>query len=220
MMSTQADNDAVETDAGFTLLEMVIALALLALITALLAGSMSAARRVLAVAERNTAFVTIGAAQNYLRSALAEAVPPNSVGSIEALGPAIEGSAATMQFTTTFSPAGLLGGTYRIEVQLEPVANRRGLFDLTVRQTQARSPGGDGAQPTGTSTSAVLVPNVTGATMAYFGATGDDGAEVQWQSDWTEPKRLPRLVRIDVQFATGDPRSWQRMQAPLLLAEW
>jgi len=33
------------------------------------------------------------------------------------------------------------------------------------------------------------------------------------------PDRLPRLVRIDVKFADGDPRTWFRLQVPLLLAD-
>ena len=66
---------------------------------------------------------------------------------------------------------------------------------------------------------AKLVANIVGVAVAYFGASGSDPDDLQWQTAWTVTDRLPRLVRIDVKFADGDPRTWLRLQVPLLLTE-
>jgi general secretion pathway protein J len=206
------------SDAGFTLIEMVIALALLALITALLAGSISGARQVLAVVERNTTVVTIGAVQSYMRAALVEVVPPPNGGGSEAAITPFAGSKSNVQFTTSFAAQGQVGGAYRVSFSLLPAAGST-TFDLIATQTLARDLALKGADATAPQLRSVLLGNIAGFEIGYFGAQGDNPDELQWHSVWTKLDRIPRLVRIDVRFPSGDPRIWHRLQVPLLMAD-
>ncbi len=217
MTATSAKQECDDREAGFTLIEMVVALALLALMTALLAGSMSGARRVLAVVERNTTVVSIGAVQTYIRSALASVVPPQSGDGNDAAG-AFSGSRSNLRFTTTFAAQGQVDGAYRVALSLMPSAVGTTL-DLIVTQTLVRDGDIDGVTTIAPQLRSVLIPNIAGFEIGYFGAQGEIPDEMGWHSEWTKRDRIPRLIRIDVRFLSGDPRVWHRLQVPLQMAD-
>ena len=77
-MSDRSANRPVPSEAGFTLIEIIVALALLSLIMGILAGSVKTARNVLAVIEANNTHSAIVPAQSYLRSAFAQTVSAKS----------------------------------------------------------------------------------------------------------------------------------------------
>ena len=219
MTSERVEPERASGDAGFTLLEVVVALALLALITALLAESIGGARRVLAVVERNTAANAVVAAQAYLRSALAQAIPAPNEGGSENPDFRFTGSPNTVRFTTAYAPQGQYDGVYRVEIGIERSAGAGAVFDLVVNQTLVRAALTDSQASPVVSRRSKLVSNVAAVTFAYFGDSGDDQYRLQWHNVWPVSHRLPRLVRIDVKFASGDARVWYRLQVPLQLAE-
>ncbi len=206
-------------EAGFTLVEMVVALALLALITAVLAGSISGARRVLAMIERNNVANSVVAAQNYLRATFAQALPMAAEDTAEGRVPAFAGGPANVRFATTHVPRGQFEGVYRVEIGLEPSTARDRAFDLVVTQTMIRNAPSDGAPSPVLSRRSTLVPNIQRVSFSYFGVVGDAEDQFQWQTLWSKPDRLPRLVRIDVTFDEGDPRIWLRLQVPVYLSD-
>ena len=205
-------------DEGFTLIEMIVALALLALITTLLAGSMSGARQVLGMVERNTSVVTIGAVQTYMRSALLEVVAQSAGGADDSFATPFAGNQTNIQFATTYVPQGQIGGAYSVAFKLVP-AMAGPTFDLIATQTLVRDKDAAIAGSGAPQLRSVLVANVVGIEFGFFGAQGDNADELQWHSVWTKQDRLPRLVRIDVQFPNGDPRTWHRLQVPLRMAD-
>ncbi len=211
--------DSETGEAGFTLVEMVVALALLALIMALLAGSINIARRVLATIETNNAANSVVAAQNYLRATFAQAFPLAPEDTAEGRVPSFAGGPANVRFATTHVPRGQVEGVYRVEIGLEPSTVRNRAFDLVVTQTMIRNAPSDGESSPVLSRRSTLVPNIQRVSFSYYGVVGDAEDQFQWQTFWSKPDRLPRLVRIDVTFGAGDPRIWLRLQVPLHLSD-
>lgn len=219
MMRARVNNRSEARDAGFSLIEMIVALALLSLIMALIASSVRGARRVLAVVETNATNSATIAAQNYLRAVITQAVPAQGNGAPGQSENAFSGGNDRLRFISGFSPHGLYEGIYRIDIGLVRSADRQGMFDLVVTQTLMRSASGDDAQPPPPIHRSILISNIEAMTISYFGASGEDLSKFDWQDYWSTPNRLPRVVQIKVKFARSDDRIWHPLQAPLQLAD-
>ena len=137
-MSRRAAGSCGPREAGFTLIEMIIALALLSLISAMLAGSVAGTRNVLAFIERNNAASAVLPAQGYLRSAFARTIPAKLGSGPSGRTPVLLGEPAHVRFKTFFAPRGQVEGLYDIEVGLAPATGRASGFDLVVIQTLRR----------------------------------------------------------------------------------
>lgn len=203
---------------GFTLIEMLVALALLALAMAVLAGSVRLSRSVLAAIDRNSAASARLPAQAYLRSALAATVPPSTTDTQTAPEPPLEGDATRLRFVTVHATRAQLQGAYVVEVGLSPSRSIAGQLDLVAEQRLLRPASDRAGSPDRQARRAVLAANVAGVTFAYFGATGDTPPAWRWFDAWSATARLPRLVRIELTFASGQGRPW-RLDVPLQMAE-
>ena len=204
------------TEAGFTLIEMLVAIALLALIVGMLAGSIQGSRNVLAFIERNNTASALLPAQSYLRSALAQTVPAQLSNATVDRTPVLQGDAARVRFKTFYAPQGQIEGLYNVEVHLEPANARASMFDLVAIQTLLRPAGSDTAAP---SRRAVLASNVRAVSFAYFGASDAATQDWQWFQAWSSAERLPRLVRVDVSFGPDQGRIWRHLEIPLQLSD-
>lgn len=208
------------SDAGFTLIEMLVALALASVSVGILAGSVRSSRTVMAFIERNTAASAIVPAQSYLRLALAQAIPAQaSPASTSNRTPVLIGEPDRISFNTFYAPRGQIAGLYQVEVRLEPVGGRAlNGFDLIAIQTllrSARSVAPDVPLPTRKST---LASNVQAVSIRYFGIDDQDPENWQWLQSWSSVERLPRLVQISVTFTKDQNRIWHRLEAPLQLS--
>ena len=208
----------VHPAAGFSLIEVIVALALLSLITGLLANSIRGTRNILAAVARNTAAGASVPAQNYLRSAFAQTVPATPGFTTGARTAALEGDGARVAFKTSYAPKGQFEGLYRVEVRLEPGPARASGSDLVVIQTLVRpSADGDEAAPPGQRST--LASNVSAISFSYYGVDLSQPGDWQWLGSWSSPDKLPRLVRLEVTFAPGLGQSWQPLEFPLQLAD-
>ncbi|WP_045835012.1 prepilin-type N-terminal cleavage/methylation domain-containing protein [Hyphomicrobium sp. 99] len=185
-------------DAGFTLIEMLVSLALLALISATLIQMINGARRALNFADRTNSAVPIMNAQNYLHNAL-----------IHALG--VAGDSDHIAFTTSYAPLGAYQGLYRVSIGPSP--NGHGGFDLVAEQELVR-------QETNTPAATPhlrsrLIENIAGVSFSYF--TKHDEGEDSWQSDWISG--MPTMISVDVRFPRNDVRRWQPMIVSIAAAD-
>lgn len=193
--------------AGFTLLELVVALAVLALLMLLLTGGVRSSLDLLdRAATRSEAIEDLPLAHQALRRILAGAMPVT-------LPPPANDEPAQIRFAGDASwlelvghlpePAG--GGTWRIALATHDGDAGRALVLrwIPLDATEGSSPGGE----------AVLLEHIAGLRLAYLGDDGP-GLAPAWADSWRDRRRLPRLVRVEVSFPIGDDRLWP----PLVVA--
>jgi hypothetical protein len=87
--------------------------------------------------------------------------------------------------------------------EVEPRRNAKGGTDVVVRWRA--DPIAD-SRSVDSAAEEVLIENVVAMRWAYLG--GEHDAEPAWLDAWRGRAALPRLVRLQVSFASGDPRTW------------
>jgi general secretion pathway protein J len=186
--------------AGFTLVELLVALALTALMsTAIFGGLRLGARAWASASRRSVDAADSGAAQEVLRRAISRAYPafayrdyadrrvtfaggPDSLVFVGPLPEAIEENVLAWQRLHAIrDPDGLaLSLAWRLDL---PSSNPA----APVPESEAR-----------------LLAHVRSLRFAYFGAV-EPRAPPAWRDDWTDQTRLPELVRVTVE--RDDPRA-------------
>ncbi len=189
------------TEAGFTLIELVVAMALLGTMLVLLYSGLTFALRSWDAGDTNgrrTADRRIG--ENFLRREISELFPmrwkePNIVKF------AFEGEKDRMRFVSS-RPAGIAQGGLAlvgIEVQEERGPGRK--KNLVMRRAmpddEARSFGPlDAAEPT------VLLAGVDSVSFEYFGAE-NDFTPPKWSDTWRIEVKVPEMIRVRIVAADG-----------------
>lgn len=198
---------------GFTLLELLIALTLFAiLMTALLGGLRFGTRVFEASTDRLEDSDRLSAVRSFLRQRLEEVAPVN--GAIEGASddqPVFVGEPTRLRLASTM-PESLGQGLFLLELSLQPNAgDDAGDLHLRWRPWPGAAEGGIDER--------AILRNVAGLSMAYFAQAADDRAG-GWRDSWSEPGRLPELIRIDLTFVDGDRRRWQPLIVSPMIDEW
>jgi general secretion pathway protein J len=201
----------LDAEAGFTLLELLIALTLLAVTASLLVAAIGSARQALNVVDRRVAHATVPAVQSVLRRLLAEARPGPAAGATDPAR-AFTGEPNKLVFVSSFVPQGQYGGLWRYEIALD--AGEGGASALVLTQQLVRPGPAVTAAPLRT----VVITGVDALRLRYFGAADRDGAPM-WQDGWHDPRRLPRLVAVDITFARTNGQQWTPLVVALPLAD-
>ncbi|MGQ0674478.1 MAG: prepilin-type N-terminal cleavage/methylation domain-containing protein [Rhodospirillales bacterium] len=199
---------------GMTLIELVVALALLALIVgglaAVLGAGVSASASVEARAQGDE---TLRVAQTTLRRYLGQARPVKwRAGAREQIG--FVGEAQALGFTAVMPPWPGAGGLYRVRVAIE---DRPGGKALVLRRAPTAGERMD-YNLDAAADAAVLAEGVSALRWSYWGV--EDGARAAaWRADWRGQRHLPRLVRLDLQFADPRAPAWPPLVIALRLDE-
>jgi general secretion pathway protein J len=181
------------SEQGFSLMEMLVSLVILALILAFLPGAFRLARQVwtaTAMLDRDSGR---DAGLDFLETRLAEAMPlfePGKAGLVNIL---FGGTKDGVRFVAPSrnGPAG--GGIYRYSIELRP---RDGAASSLVVQVAPYLGLGQGAS-TPAAEEQVLVDDVTKAEFRYFGHHELRQAPT-WQLDWKRTDALPDLVELNI----------------------
>jgi general secretion pathway protein J len=188
--------------AGFTLIELVVAMALLATMMLLLYGGLNFSLRSWDAGDTNgrrTADRRIGT--NFLRRELSEIFPMRWKEPMT-LKFAFEGAEHTLKFVSS-RPAGVTQGglsMVSLAVEREPGGRKR---DLVMRRAMPD----DEALNFNALDKAernVLMADIDSVSFEYFGAENDFTAP-QWTPSWTTPARIPEMVRLRIRDADGTP---------------
>jgi general secretion pathway protein J len=191
---------------GFTLIEVLVSLVLLALVLALLSGAVRFARGTWDAAARLDREAGYDVAGNFLRAHLAEAMPLFEQTEGGAVRVAFDGSSEALSFVapTQNGPAG--AGLYRFALQAgsggSPDTSSRALMvKVTPYQPKARE------QPAENPSEAhVLVENIKALAIRYFGR-GQLRAAPAWHEAWPRKDALPDLIELTVTRRDGDRSS-------------
>jgi general secretion pathway protein J len=199
---------------GMTLVELVVALALLALIVGALAAALGTGVGAnAAVGARAGGDETLRVAHTTLRRYIGQARPVKwRAGAREQIG--FIGEAQSLGFTAIMPPWPGTGGFYRVRVGLE---ERPGGMALVLRRAPTAGERMD-YDLAGAPDMAVLAEGVAALRFSYFGV--EDGArEPAWRAEWRGQRHLPRLVRLDLQFRDPAQPAWTPLVIALRLDE-
>lgn len=191
-------------EAGFTMIELLVALALFSLLATLLFGSVRSGVQAWQRGSARTEQVEHGlVAQDLLRRMIGNIYP--MLVTSDASQPRIDfdGASDSISFLGDAPIAALSGGRFRFRLLLE---RAQGRANLVISATPELAGSQGDAAPTKT----LLVAGIDRAEFAYFGDNASDRS-VQWQDSWSRRSELPRLVRVRVAFRDGDARSWPEL---------
>lgn len=191
-------------EAGFTLVELLVAFTLFGLLSLLVLGALRFGTTAWERGNRHSGRLEeILHVQAMLRNAISKAYPnfialPGGSGYVE-----FEGDAHALTFLSE-GPISLdQGGRFRFTLA---VAEQNGRTDLVLRSRPELA----GNDHEARASERPLLSSVARVTLAYFGAKRQGGA-AQWRQDWRNEPQLPELVRIEVTFETGDPGVWPEL---------
>lgn len=192
---------------GFTLLEMVVSLTILAAIATFLVVTFRLAGESIARGERTALdMARLRAGTEVLQRAIRSADPLALLPAEGARVPYFRGESGRVRFLSAGAPSSVSGGGFRLLCLAggDRPGNARGL--VLSEAPPLRAEGVEGWE--GADNPRVLVADASEVTFAYSRGPADDG-KWEWLAAWDsrEEKALPAAVRVEfVVGAEGGPR--------------
>jgi general secretion pathway protein J len=179
---------------GFTLVELLVAVTLLALLTTLVFGALKYAARAWAATDhRAVAAADLSAAQDVLRHAITGAYPAFASADATDREIAFNGAGEWMALVASL-PAAIASG---VEAQQRFFVEGEGRLRALVMNWRFDLPSSDEATPL-PENRVQLLDHVRALRFAYYGAL-DPSQAPSWWEGWSGFTRLPDLVRVHIE---------------------
>ena len=186
---------------GFTLIELVVAMALLGTMMVLLYSGLSFSLRSWDAGEvngRRVADRRIG--ENFLRRELSELFPMRWKDAMM-LRFAFDGQAQRLRFVSS-RPAGIsLGGLALVGLEIEQEPGPGRVRNLVMRRAMPDEDAKD-FTPLDRAERTVLIAGLDSVAFDYFGAE-NDFTQPQWTNSWKYEARIPEMIRMRVKTEEG-----------------
>lgn len=194
------DDRTLRWQAGFTLLELLVALCILSLLASLAAGVLNLGSRVWErTSERLEAVDDSYGTQAFLRRIL-ERIYPAWINDVDHRHIDFDGNRESIIFLEALPSILAPSGYSRTSLTVDGDTGERrvilSLQDLSGHSFQQL----------------VLLTHLQDLAFSYYGrdTTGDadEKSRARWHSEWRNEQRLPGLIKISVVFPPGDLRHW------------
>jgi general secretion pathway protein J len=176
---------------GLTLIELLLSLAILAVLTGFLAGGLSMARRAFDADRASRVANDSNAAIQTISSLIGSALPIPASPAGQVASVMFDGGQEAMVFVGLSEGRSLRGGPHKISL-------RRTGSDLVVDVIAAPT-GVNKDAPEPAPTRVVVLSSVSEIHFEYFGKI-DPAAVPGWRTDWSGAQHLPDLVSLRVDF--------------------
>jgi prepilin-type N-terminal cleavage/methylation domain-containing protein len=203
--------------AGFTLVELLVSLMILAIILSFIPGTLRIGQRVWETDEIFERRAALSAFRRYVEQRLAEAMPINLRDRVQGVRIVFSGAPDRVAFVAPAAAGPAGGGVYRFELRRgdgtgagQPLILSQSLFRF--EQASVAADGSGSAASSMEHRSAALV---AGLSLRYFGPPKPQ-APPQWQSQWPRSDSLPELVEISLTSSGPRPKI-ERSVVPLRL---
>src|SRR6185437_2203309 len=194
--------DAMEagSEAGFTLVELLVELALFSLLATLLFGNVHFGLHVWRSGSVH--------AEQFERSLISQDLLRRTIGNLYPMAVMKEGNQPQIVFDGTKGAVVFLsnaptvaaaGGRFRYKIFVERRDDRA---DMMMTATPELAD----MQDASTTTKTLLLPDIDQAAFSYLGEARKE-KDLRWNDNWEERSDVPRLVRIRVSFRSGDTRT-------------
>lgn len=203
-MNGNADRQA-SRQAGFSVVEAVVALTLLSIVLALMSTALNASRHALRRVLAQDAQLSFATSMRFVEQRLADAQPlyEKRIGNQASIH--FVGEPDRVEFLTAVEGGEVAGGIYHVELG----TSRAGPARLTLRLTPYAPNRSPVAPP---SEERVIDPTVSRVGIGYFGPDARSGIAV-WHESWIGRKELPFIIRIS---AWRNGKSAGAIHVPLL----
>lgn len=189
--------------AGFALVEVLVSLALAALIALLLVEAVRVAGRTATAVAAAGSADQVQAVRDHLRRTLGSLASRHMDGS----RPAVQGGPETL--SAAIAPDRSLERPAEVVASFAGAPRGDGAADLIERRIPLEAL--QGLAPA--ARSEVLMERVAGLAFRYFGAPAK-GLPPVWLPAWSRADRQPDLIEVQIAFPPGDRRRWP----PLVVA--
>lgn len=192
---------------GFTLLELLLAMTMLAILSVILFGGLRFGARIWEGGSQTLEAVEeTHAVQAALRRMLGDARLPRSGGGGRPGLARFDGAPEAVTFVGLPPAPAMVGALYWMRVAAVQDA---GAAHLLLSWTFF-DPAADVSAPLADAAHRVLLQDIAALRIDYFGAV-DPESEPVWLDEWLSVDRLPLLVRVRVDFPPGSGRTWPEL---------
>jgi prepilin-type N-terminal cleavage/methylation domain-containing protein len=205
-----------DPESGFTLLELLVSLILLALILSFVGGALRFGARAWEAAGALDRGASMGAVRTFLEQRLAEAMPVYERDETGRVRIAFSGQPQQLSFVSPSARGKAGAGLYRFSLNLEPAGRDAGTGTALALDQSLYRPEVVSQVVAGPEEGQPLLEDIAGIGLRYYGRK-EARSPAAWHSEWTRADALPELVEISVLLREQDARTWLPLVVELRL---